>query len=65
MNKNVVMKKELITLTRFSNDKANTDKELIACLKNERDNSKKRLEVEKEKNRLVNLNIEEDRRLRA
>jgi hypothetical protein len=33
--------------------------------KDERDNSNKRLEAEKEKNMLVNLNIVDKRRLRA
>ena len=41
------------------------DKELIASLKKEKNNNKRRLEVEKEKNRLANLIIEEERSLKA
>jgi hypothetical protein len=38
---------------------------LIASLKKEKNNNKRRLEVEKEKNRLANLIIEEERTLKA
>jgi hypothetical protein len=38
---------------------------LIASLKKEKNNNKRRLEVEKEKNRLANLIIEEERSLKA
>jgi hypothetical protein len=65
VNKHVMMKKELVTLKGAFKGKTSVDKELIASLKKKLDNSRKRLEVEKEKNKLVNLSIEEEIRLRA
>jgi hypothetical protein len=65
VNKHVMMRKKLIILKRASKGKKSADKKLIASLKKKRDNVKKRFRVQKEKNRLVNLNIEEERRLRT
>jgi len=52
-----MMKKELVTLKGAFKGKTSADKELIAFLKKKWDNNRKRLEVEKEKNKLVNLSI--------
>jgi hypothetical protein len=56
-----MMEKELVTLKRVFKGKTNVDKEMIASLKKKRDSVKKRLKAEKENNRLVNLNIEEEK----
>jgi hypothetical protein len=56
-----MMEKELVTLKRVFKGKTNADKEMIASLKKKRDSVRKRLKAEKENNRLVNLNIEEEK----
>jgi len=43
----------------------NADKETTDSLKKERNGLTKKLEVEKEKNRLAEIDIEEERRIRA
>jgi hypothetical protein len=56
-----MMEKKLGTLKRVFEGKTNANKEIIASLKKERDSVRKRLKAEKENNRLVNLNIEEEK----
>jgi hypothetical protein len=56
-----MMEKELVTLKRVFKGKTNADKEMITSLKKKRDSVRKRLKAEKENNRLVNLNIEEEK----
>lgn len=61
----MMLEKELVTVKKGFEDKRRVDKGLIAYLK-----KKKRITIEwgwrlKIKNRLTNLNIEEERSLRA
>jgi len=65
VNKHVMMKQEFVTLKRASENKKSADKETIASLKKERDQYKLKWEAEKEKNRLAELTIEEERSLRT
>ena len=60
VNKNVMLKKEMDTLKRNAKGKTCADKELIVFFF-KKDNNKKRLEAEKEKNRLANLIIKEEK----
>ena len=65
VNKHVVMEQEFMTLKRASENKKSADKETIASLKKEMDQYKLKWEAEKEKNRLAELTIEEERSLRT
>lgn len=60
VNKNVMLKKEMDTLKRNAKGKTCADKELIGFFF-KYNNNKKRLEAEKEKNRLANLIIKEEK----
>jgi chromosome segregation ATPase len=65
VNKHVMMEQEFVTLKRASENRKFADKETIASLKKERDQYKLKWEAEKEKNRLAELTIEEERSLRT
>ena len=65
VNKHVMMEQEFMTLKRASENKKSADKETIASLKKEMDQYKLKWEAEKEKNRLAELTIEEERSLRT
>ena len=65
VNKHVMMEQEFVTLKRASKNRKFADKVTIASLKKERDQYKLKWEAEKEKNRLVDLTIEEERSLRT
>jgi len=56
---------ELVSLKRASESRKSAGKEIIASLKKERDQYKLKWEAEKENNRLADLTIEEERRLRT
>jgi hypothetical protein len=60
-----MMEQEFVTLKRASKNRKFADKVTIASLKKERDQYKLKWEAEKEKNRLVDLTIEEERSLRT
>jgi predicted phage tail protein len=62
-NKYVVKEKELSKVKRSAKDRINTDKKIIDSLKKEKDNFRKKLEVEKERNRLVRIDMEKERRI--
>jgi hypothetical protein len=64
-NKNGLIEKELAKIKRSAKGKMNADKETTYSLKKERNGLTKNLEDEKEKNRLAEINIEEERRIRA
>jgi len=64
-NKNGLIEKELAKIKRSTKGKMNADKETTDSLKKERNGLTKKLEVEKEKNRLAEIDIEEERRIRA
>jgi hypothetical protein len=55
----------LAKVKRSTKGKMNVDKEMMDSLKKGRSILTKKVEVEKEKNRLVQLDIEEERRIRA
>jgi chromosome segregation ATPase len=65
VNKHVMMEQEFVTLKRASEKRKFADKETIASLKKERDQYKLKWEAKKEKNRLAELTIEEERSLRT
>jgi hypothetical protein len=65
VNKHVMMEQEFVTLKRALKNRKFADKETIASLKKERDQYKLKWESEKEKNRLADLTIEEERSLRT
>jgi chromosome segregation ATPase len=65
VNKHVMVEQELVTLKRASESRKSADKETIASLKKERDQYKLKWEAEKEKNKLADLTIEEERSLRT
>jgi hypothetical protein len=66
VNKHVVVENKLMTLKKTSESRRHADKESIASLEEKkRDHNQKRLEVERLKNRLANLTIEEEKSLRA
>ena len=65
VNKNRLTEKELAKVKRSAKGKMNVDKEMMDSLKKGRSILIKKVEVEKEKNRLVQLDIEEERRIRA
>ena len=60
-----MVENKLMTLKKTSESRRHADKESIASLKKKRDHNQKRLEVERLKNRLANLTIEEEKSLRA
>ena len=64
-NKNGLIEKELAKIKRLAKGKMNADKETIDSLKKERSGLTKKLEDEKEKNRLAEIDIEEERKIRA
>jgi len=64
VNKHVMVKNKLMTLKKTSESRRHADKKSRVSLK-KKDHNQKRLEVEREKNRLPNLTIEEEKRLRA
>jgi predicted phage tail protein len=59
-NKYVVKEKELSKVKRSAKDKINTDKKGIESLKKEKNSFRKKLEVEKERNRLVRIDMEKE-----
>jgi hypothetical protein len=65
VNKHVMMEQEFVTLKRALKNRKFADKETIASLKKEMDQYKLKWEAEKEKNRLADLTIEEERSLRT
>jgi hypothetical protein len=65
VNKHVMMEQEFVTLKRALKNRKFADKETIASLKKERDQYKLKWESEKEKNRLADLTIKEERSLRT
>ena len=65
VNKRVMVEQELVTLKRASESRKSDDKETIASLKKERDQYKLKWEAKREKNRLVDLTIKEERSLRT
>jgi secreted PhoX family phosphatase len=65
VNKNELTEKELAKVKRSTKGKMNVDKEMMDSLKKGRSILIKKVEVEKEKNWLVQLDIEEERRIRA
>ncbi|KAL9398031.1 hypothetical protein Peur_006992 [Populus x canadensis] len=64
-NKNGLIQKELAKVKRSTKGKMSVDKEMMDSLKKGRSLLLKKVEVEKEKNRLAHLDIEEERRIRA
>jgi hypothetical protein len=62
-NKYVVKEKELSKVKRSAKDRINTDKKVIDSLKKEKNSFRKKLEVEKERNRLVRIDMEKKRRI--
>jgi len=64
-SKNGLTQKELAKVKRSTKDKMSVDKEMMDSLKKGRSILLKKVEVEKEKNRLAHLDIEEERRIRA
>jgi len=64
-NKNGLIEKELAKIKRSAKGKMNADKETIDSLKKERSGHTKKLEDQKEKNRLAEIDIEEERKIRA
>ena len=65
VNKNGLTKKELAKVKRSTKGKMNVDKKMMDSLKKGRGILIKKVEVEKEKNWLVQLDIEKERRIRA
>jgi DNA phosphorothioation-dependent restriction protein DptG len=65
VNKNELTEKELAKVKRSTKGKMNVDKEVMDSLKKGMSILIKKVEVEKEKNWLVQLDIEEERRIRA
>jgi predicted phage tail protein len=59
----VVKEKELSKVKRSAKDRINTDKKVIDSLKKEKNSFRKKLEVEKERNRLVRIDMEKKRRI--
>jgi chromosome segregation ATPase len=64
-NKNGLIEKELAKIKRSAKGKMNVDKETTDSLKKERNGLTNKLEEEKEKNRLVEIDIEEERKIRV
>jgi len=65
VNKHVMMEQEFVTLKRALKNRKFADKETIASLKKEMDQYKLKWEAEKEKNKLADFTIEEERSLRT
>jgi hypothetical protein len=65
VKKLVMVEHELASLKKASESRKSADKETIAFLKKERDQYKLKWEAEKEKNRLADLAIEEEKRVRT
>ena len=65
VNKNELTEKELAKVKRSTKGKMNVDKEVMDSLKKGMSILIKKVEVEKEKNWLVQLDIEKERRIRA
>ena len=65
VNKHIMVEQELVTLKRASESRKSDDKETIASLKKKRDHYKLKWEAKREKNRLVDLTIEEENNLRT
>ena len=65
VNKHAIMEQEFATLKRALENRKSADKETIASLKKERDQYKLKWEAEKEKSRITDLAIEEEKRLRT
>jgi chromosome segregation ATPase len=65
VKKNGLTEKELAKVKRSTKGKMNVDKEVMDSLKKGKSILLKKVEVEKEKNRLAQLDIEEERRIRA
>jgi hypothetical protein len=65
VKKNGLAEKELAKVKRSTKGKMNVDKEVMDSLKKGKSILSKKIEVEKEKNRLAQLDIEEERRIRA
>ena len=65
IHKNRLTEKELIKIKKSMKSKINTDKETLDSLKKERSSYIRKIEIEKEKNRQVHPDIEEERRARA
>jgi len=65
VNKHVMMEQEFVTLKRALKNKKFADKETIASLEKEMDQYKLKWKAEKEKNKLADLTIEEERSLRT
>jgi len=63
--KNGLIEKELAKVKRSAKGKMNADKETTDSLKKERSRLTKKLEDEKEKNQLAEIDIKEERRIRA
>jgi len=61
--KNGLIEKELAKVKRSAKGKMNADKETTDSLKKERSRLTKKLEDEKEKNQLAEIDIEEERRI--
>ena len=64
-NKNGLIEKELAKVKRSTKGKMNADKEMTDSLKKERNGVTKKLEDQKEKNRLFEIAIEKKRRIGA
>jgi hypothetical protein len=65
VKKNGLTEKELAKVKRSTKGKMSVDKEVMDSLKKGKSILLKKVEVEKEKNRLAQLDIEEERRIRA
>ena len=63
--KNGLIEKELAKVKRSAKGKMNADKETTDSLNKERSRLTKKLEDEKEKNQLAEIDIKEERRIRA
>ena len=65
VKKNGLIEKELAKVKRSTKGNMNVDKEVMDSLKKGRSVLLKKVEVEKKKNQLAQLDIEEERRIRA
>jgi hypothetical protein len=64
-NKKGFIEKELAKVKKSAKGKMNADKEMMDSLKKEKSSLIKKLEVEKEKNQLAQIDMEEERRISA
>ena len=60
-----MMKKELVTLKKTSENREHADQELVASVVKERDHYKMKWEAEKEKGRVFSLVLEEEKELKV